>query len=387
MEIGIIGAGYVGLITATILASKNTSKRFTVIESLEKKIEQLKAKQHYIKEPGFEELFDEVFEKNLFVSTSMDDIKNCDIIFIAVGTPDVDGHCNLTYFNEAVESINKVAKENALVIVKSTVPVGTTKKTSEKMRKDLILMNIPEFLAEGSAVNDLRNPVRILIGTTKEMNENDIEKIRSLFSYVDSEKIVFTDSNTSELIKLSSNFILAQRVATINLIENIAKQYKANITDISKILRMDDRIGHKFLSPSAAFGGSCFKKDINNLSSICQDTIFSKYIKSVNVINEYHALLIAEEIPMNSRVLILGYGFKNGTEDTRESPTEIILSYLSSTVVADVYDSHIEKYAKKPLKMDYDKYILMNDEDEYVEMLKGIDKNRIINPRYSSKLQ
>lgn len=387
MEIGIIGAGYVGLITATILASKNKDKKVLVVESLEKKIEQLKTGNHYIKEPGFKEVFDEVFEKNLFVSSSIDVIKNCDIIFIAVCTPDIDGHCNLDFFNDAVESINRVAKENAIIIVKSTVPVGTTMKTSEKMRKDLILMNIPEFLAEGTAINDLKNPVRILIGTTKTASEEAIEKIRSIFSYVNSEKIVFTDSNTSELVKLSSNFILAQRVATINLIENVAKQFRANIIDISKILRMDDRIGHKFLSPSAAFGGSCFKKDINNLSSICQDSIFSKYIKSVNVINEYHALLIAEKIPRESRLLILGYGFKNGTEDIRESPTQIILEYLSSSVEVDVYDSHIEKYAKKPLKMNYDNYILMNDEDEYVEMLKGIDKNKIINPRYSTKLQ
>lgn len=433
MKIGFIGAGYVGLITATVLAYKNPNNKFYVIDALKSKIDALKQGKHYIKELGFRELFDKCFvtddieniqediyddtqdidseseEKdeltienidkiinksynNLIVSTDYDLLKECDIIFIAVCTPDCDGKCNLTYFNDAIKKLDEFITKDTIIIVKSTVPIGTTK--SIHFKSNAHVFNMPEFLAEGSAIQDLLNPVRILIGSASKNSSLDesenkaIEKIKSLFYYVDNSLIAVTDSNTSELIKLSSNFLLASRVAHINLLETIAEEYDANINDISKILRMDSRIGNKFLNPSIAFGGSCFRKDINNLSSICHDETFSKYIKSVNHINEHHVSLLVEllrnilktDSNFNSKnqhkILILGYGFKNNTEDIRESPTKMFIDLIENEFEYECYDTHIDKYSKFVDVNEFDIFILMNDEAQYVQVINSIIEER-----------
>ena len=414
MKIGFIGAGYVGLISATVLAYKNPNHNFYVIDTLKSKIEQLKQRNHYIKELGFKELFDKVFYagnneneltnenefiaeieltneninkllyksyNNLIVSTDYNLLKDCNIIFIAVCTPDDNGLCNLEYFNEAINKLDEFVNKDTIIIVKSTVPIGTTKKIHFKSNANVF--NIPEFLAEGTAIQDLLNPIRILIGCQDiENSKKDIEKIKSLFNYVNPNLIVITDSNTSELIKLASNFLLASRVAHINLLETIAEQYNANINDISNILRMDSRIGNKFLTPSIAFGGSCFRKDINNLSSICNDKIFSDYIKSINKINEHHVEIIYELlnqlINQNdlTRILILGYGFKNNTEDTRESPTQIFIELIKDKYKYECYDNHIDKYSNLPDINEFNVFILMNDENQYISIINNIIEDK-----------
>ena len=486
MKIGFIGAGYVGLITATVLAYKNPNHKFYVVDTLKSKIEALKNGNHYIKELGFKEIFDKVFNiqsstdiesstkddiesnlskvnkeqpsnddiesnlskdilkedektseitkdtvdmlidrkyNNLIVSNDYDSLKDSDIIFIAVCTPDNDGVCNLTYFNKAIKKVDEFVTENTIIIVKSTVPIGTTKNIHFK--NNASVFNIPEFLAEGTAIQDLLNPIRILIGSSlnNDFNtvSNKIEKIKSLFNYVDNNLIVTTDSNTSELIKLASNFLLASRVAHINLLESIAEQYDANINDISKILRMDERIGNKFLNPSIAFGGSCFRKDINNLSSICKDDIFSKYVKSINTINEHHVFILYNMLKAelsdinkaqyskddvkepskdnliklnesqslsktkdnlisfnktNNKILILGYGFKNNTEDTRESPTQMFIDLIKNDFEYECYDIHIDKYFKQYNINDFDIFVLMNNEVQYIEIINKIIKDR-----------
>ena len=383
MKIGFIGAGYVGLITATVLSYKNNNNEFYVIDSLKSKIDQLNQGNHYIKEQGFKELFDKVFNKNLFVSIDYDLLKECDIIFIAVCTPDKDGHCNLEYFNNAIKKLDEFVNKDTIIIIKSTVPIGTTKNIHFKSNSKVF--NMPEFLAEGTAIQDLLKPIRILIGyQDKNDSKESIEKIKSLFNYVDSNLIVSTDSNTSELIKLSSNFLLASRVAHINLLETIAEEYNANIIDISNILRMDSRIGNKFLNPSIAFGGSCFRKDINNLSSICSDDIFSKYIKSINDINEHHVSIIYKVLrnninelnQKNFKILILGYGFKNNTEDVRESPTQMFIDLIKDEYQYTCYDTHIDKYSKTPDINKFNVFVLMNDENQYINIINSIIEDR-----------
>lgn len=484
MKLVIIGCGYVGLLTGTVIASENPTVEVHMIDNDKAKIERLHKQDHYIKEHLFAEYFAKVIDKNLFVSDDYGTMSDADMIMIAVCTPSNEGKCNMTYFNSCVESIKEYARDDAIIIVKSTVPVGATEKlykellkhTDEKtiigdaigqvandlnnflsdLDKQLMLSvipegtsegtsecnehsseysykcsehsdehseehsdehscdslheyleetnehaeivmkhevyNIPEFLAEGSAMVDLLRPIRILIGCT-EKNPSKLKLVKSLFHYVPDDVIYVTDSNTSELSKLASNFLLASRVAHINLLESIAKTYHANIMDISKILRMDSRIGHEFLSPSAAFGGSCFKKDIENLSSICEDRLLSKYIASVNYINKHHAMLLTEEIEticihnvergQKPRVLFLGYGFKSFTEDPRESPTEMVAGFISPNILVDVYDPHIEDFSTKP-NGKYSVVVIMNDEQEYKDIAKKCKEQGaiIMNPRY-----
>lgn len=373
MKICIIGAGYVGLITGTVLAYKNNMHQFTILDVDQSKINSLRNKQHYILEDGFAELFNQL---PIRLTANYSDVADSDIFFISVNTPERNGKCNMDYFNSALENVKSVASKNAIIVVKSTVPVGTTASIAANCEQEVY--NIPEFLAEGTAIHDMLEPIRILIGTTtKTIN---ISRLISLFNYVTNAAIYVTDSNTSELSKLASNFMLAQRVASINCIETIAKQYNADIMDISRILRMDKRIGNYFLSPSAAFGGSCFRKDISNLSSICSDNEISRYISSVNDINQHHAKLLAQSIT-GPKVLFLGYGFKNNTEDTRESPTEMVIGFLDKSIQYQIYDAHIKQYSQLPTGQ-FDQYVLMNDETEYIKLLIDIDHAKIINPRY-----
>lgn len=390
-SISIIGCGYVGLLTGVILADKNRNKNFVLLDIDKNKIEKLKKKEFYLNENGFVQIFESL--RNIKLTSDYSDISDSNIVIIAVNTPDDNGKCNLSYLYATIDHINKYAKENSIIVIKSTVEVGTTKQLCEdRFRKDLYVFNIPEFLAEGEAITNLLYPVRVLIGYTDKTKENyefKLNELRSLFYYVDYDKIVVTDSNTSELIKLSSNFMLAQRVASINAIEHLAKEKNANILDISRTLRMDDRIGNKFLNPSAGFGGSCFRKDINNISNICSDRFYKEYFKNVNIINDYHMIEISEYLDKFSKVLFLGYGFKETTEDTRESPTQFVIDYLSKSVEYKVYDRNIEKYNDKSiLKDEYDCIALMNNEEEYVTYVKEYSKlfpnTKIVNPKYIS---
>lgn len=380
MKITIIGAGYVGLLTGTVLAAKN-NHQFHIVDVDEKKIENLKNGNLFIKEKDFAKYFNQVFEKNLFLSTSYKETEDADIVFISVCTPSKNGKCDLSFFWNCVDNLK--IKDSAILIVKSTVPIGTTTEVKKRFPNTEVY-NIPEFLAEGTAIDDLLNPVRVLIGSANE-NDSKVEEVLDLFRYVPSEKIFVTDSNTSELSKLASNFILAERVATINVLDTVAKEHHANINHISQILRMDDRIGSKFLSPSAGFGGSCFKKDVENLSSICGNTMFSKFIGSINSINSEHMILVVDEIEelKPKRVLFLGYGFKEFTEDKRESPTQFIINFLKSNIEVQIFDPHIEEFSKDPIG-DFEVAILMNNEQVYKDLARKLIEKRtkIINPRH-----
>ena len=379
-SVAVIGCGYVGLITGTVLACKHADKDFIFLDTNEDKIKALKEGKHYIVEPMFAGYYD--IARNKKLTTEYSDIVNADVIIVAVNTPDDNGKCNLSFLYSTIESINKYAKQGAIVVIKSTVEVGTTKMLAEtRFRKDLHVVNIPEFLVEGEAIVNMLNPSRVIIGYSKDRDSFVSSKLRALFYYVKDDKIVETDSNTSELSKLASNFMLAQRVASINAIESLAEEKNADIMDISKILRMDPRIGSLYLSPSAGFGGSCFRKDINNMSNICKDRTFSKFFMNVNDVNNYHMLKIVEKIGTNKRVLFLGYTFKESSNDTRDSPTKFIIDCLPKSVQYDVYDFRIEQYDKPPTG-DYDVVILMLNEPAYIQIAEQFPRENVIDTKY-----
>lgn len=396
---GIIGCGWVGMLTGGILAYKNPSRDYVFIDVDKNRLQKIINGEKIIHEPHFYEYFEPQIRKNhkygniIGFTTDYEILKYCNHIYISVNTPDKHGACDLSYLYSTIEGINKYAPKSSAVVIKSTVEVGTTKYLEfTKLRKDLHIFNIPEFLAEGEAVKDLITPRRIVIGTTDENKEGFYNckqgLIMELYSRSGDEtgelnNLITTDSNTSELIKLSSNFMLAQRVASINVIEALAKEKDANIKDISKALKMDDRIGNKFLSPSAGFGGSCFRKDINNISNICADDTYKTYFKSVNIVNDYHMKQVAQQIGLNKNVLFLGYGFKENTNDPRESPTQFIINNLDPSVKYTIYDIHFEDYKQEPKNINqFDLIVLMLNEDVYKDIAKTCDKNKVINPRY-----
>lgn len=374
-NIAIIGCGYVGLLTGTILAYNNRDKKFILMDTNKQLINDLKNKKHFIiTEQTFKYYFDIL--TNIYPTTEYSDINESDIIFITVYTYDNNGKFDLSYLYSTIEYINKYAKKDAIIVIKSTVEVGVTKELADsKFRKDLKVVNMHELLTEGEAINNLLNPSYIVIGYTKE-NKEMLNCLRSLFYWVDYDKFVITDSNTSELSKLSANFMFAQRITSINAIEYLANEKNANVSDISKILKMDDRIGTKYLPSSAVF-----RNDVNSISNICHDTELSKYFMDVNRLNDYHMIKIVDKIGINKHILFLGYCFTEGLNDIRESQTQFIINHLPKSVTYDIYDINIEKYAKKP-DGKYDYIILMVNEPKYIEIAKNVDKNKLIDTRY-----
>ena len=393
----IIGSGWVGMLTGGMLAHKNRARDYVFIDTNKERLLKIINNEEIIQEESFYSYFKPLLKLNgknkhgniIGFTTNYEILKYCDIVYISVNTPDKHGSCDLSYLYSTIDGINKYVSVGASVIIKSTVEVGITKFLEEsRFRRDLHIFNIPEFLAEGEAVHNLLHPRRTVIGITDKNKDGFYDAknriIFELFPDVETfNNMIITDSNTSELIKLSANFMLAQRVSSINAIESLAKDKRANIKDISLALGLDDRIGNKFLSPSAGFGGSCFKKDDNNISNICQDPIYKQYFKSVNDVNSHHMKQIAELIGTDKNILFLGYGFKENTNDPRESPTQFIIDNLDKSIKYTIYDIHFEDYKEQPKNIEqYDLILLMLNEEPYKVIAKNVDKNKLINPRY-----
>ena len=376
-NIAVIGCGYVGLITGTVLAQQNHSRNFVFLDIDKDKIDNLKKCKHYIKEPLFAGYFDTL--RNISLSTNYKDIKNANIIMIAIGAYRND----LTNLYSSIQHINEYAQTNAIVILLTTIEVGLTKSLSRtRFRYDLNVFHIPEFLTNGEAIASLMKPRRIVIGYTN-YNTEAINQLRNIYSYVSFDKIIITDSNTSEISKLSANTMLAQRISTINAIETLCKEQNANINDVSKILRLDERIGTTYLFPSAGYGGKYFRNDVKNLSTISHDMWIKRYFDGINQINEYHMIKIADEIGNNKNVLFLGYCYKELTNDIHNSPTQFIIDYLSSSTKYTIYDKHIPKYSTLPQEHNFDIVVLINNEQEYVDLVNEYRITaKIIDPRH-----
>lgn len=376
-SVSVIGCGYIGLITGTVLAQQNRSRKFILLDKEKDKIDNLKKGKIYINEPLLAGYLD--IAKNITFTTNYKDISESGIIMVAIGAHRND----LTNLYSAITHINEYAQKDAIIVILTTIEIGLTMKLyTSRFRHDLNIFHIPEFLTNGEAVINLINPRRIVIGYTK-YNAETINQLRSLFSYVNFDKVIITNSNTSELSKLSANLMLAQRISTINAIETLSKEKDADINTISKILRLDERIGTTYLFPSAGYGGNYFRKDIKNIANACDDAWIRRYFNEVNQINEYHMIKIADEIGNNKRVLFLGYCYKELTNDTRDSPTQFIIDYLSTNNQYVVYDIHMEQYNKLPQNDKFDVVVLMNNEKEYTDIVdKYKHTAKIIDPRH-----
>jgi UDPglucose 6-dehydrogenase len=347
-----IGAGYVGGPTMAMIAYKCPQYKITVVDINHKRIAEWNSDNLPIYEPGLDEIVKTARGKNLFFSTDVDKgIKESDIIFVSVNTPTktfgvgAGMAADLQYWEKTARHILQCAESPKIIVEKSTLPVKTALAmerilTSNNNKIHFEVLSNPEFLAEGTAINDLENPDRVLIGS--QQTESGIkagnELVEIYTNWVNKDRIITSDIWSSELSKLVSNAFLAQRISSINSISALCEKTDADITNVTKAVGFDSRIGMKFLNASIGFGGSCFKKDILNLVYLCRHYGLNEvadYWDSVVKINNFqkerfviNMLTTMFNTLVNKKICLLGFAFKANTGDTRESPAIYIAKRL-----------------------------------------------------------
>ena len=343
MNISIVGTGYVGLVTGTCLADMGHNVH--CIDINKDKIENLNNGIIPIYEPGLEELITKnVQAQKLFFTTNYEVLEYADAVFSAVGTPpDEDGSADLQYVLAVAKEFAKNIKKHSLIITKSTVPVGT----AEKVRKVIIdtlkergeeiefdVVSNPEFLKEGTALEDFMNPDRIVIGC-----DSDYAKMimQSIYKKFPDEKLVFTTIPSAEMIKYAANSMLAVRISFINDIANLCDKVGANIEDVAKGIGLDSRIGPKFLQAGCGYGGSCFPKDVKALIKTGEkNDVVMNVIKAAEKTNEIQKHILYKKLynavakvdyPIKT-ITILGTAFKANTDDMREATSIVFVNDL-----------------------------------------------------------
>ncbi len=369
-NIACIGAGFVGGPTMAVIALKCPEIKVTVLDSNESKINSWNGNLDKLPvyEPGLSEIIAKVRNKNLFFSTDIKNtINNSEMIFMAVNTPTKDkglgkGYAaDLSNIEKCAKEIGKYSNSDKIVIEKSTLPVKTAEKVkqilnqSNKKNHFEVLSN-PEFLAEGTAINDLFKSDRVIIGgDNSDTGKVAIAKLKEIYQrWIPINKILLTNVWSSELSKLVSNAMLAQRISSINSISSICEKTGADILEIANAVGMDKRIGPEFLKPSIGFGGSCFKKDILNLVYIARTYDLNEvadYWESVILINNYQTNRVSDKIKeflngeLNKNTIsILGWAFKKNTNDSRESASiQIASNSLISGGSINIFDPMVSK--------------------------------------------
>ena len=366
-----IGAGYVGGPTMAVIALKCPNIKVTVVDINEQRItawNHADLDQLPIYEPGLKEVIAEARGRNLFFSTDVEKaIEESQMIFMAVNTPTKtygEGKgfaADLTFVEKCATLIAEVATSDKIVIEKSTLPVRTAEKIKEVLSSNTkgvqfeVLSN-PEFLAEGTAIQDLFKSDRVLVGgDDTESGKAAVAKLVAIYSnWIPKEKILITNVWSSEISKLASNAMLAQRISSINSLSAICEKSGADIEEVSKAIGMDSRIGPKFLKASVGFGGSCFQKDILNLVYLCKhfglDEV-AEYWHQVVKINDYQKNRFAKKIITGlngtvnqKKITLLGWAFKKNTNDTRESAAIYVADILlDEGAEVHVYDPMVLK--------------------------------------------
>ena len=380
-----IGAGYVGGPTMAMIAYKCPQYKITLVDINPSRIAQWNSDILPIYEPGLDEIVKKTRGKNLFFSTEIEKgIKEADIIFVSVNTPTktfgagAGMAADLQYWEKTARQIQKHAESNCIIVEKSTLPVKTAlamerilTSTANAIRFD-ILSN-PEFLAEGTAIDNLENPDRVLVGSRETPSglkaRNELVEIYA--NWVPRKRIITSNIWSSELSKLVANAFLAQRISSINSITPLCEKTDANITEVSRAVGMDSRIGNKFLNASVGFGGSCFKKDILNLVYLCRYYGLEEvadYWEGVVRINDYqkerfviNMLTAMFNTLANKKICLFGFAFKADTGDTRESPAIFISrSLIEEKAELVISDPKALDNARKDLDG-------LNDKISYIE--------------------
>ena len=364
-----IGAGYVGGPTMAVIAQKCPHIKVTVVDLNEKRIAAWNDKDVNnipIYEPGLSDVVAEARGRNLFFSTEVDKaIDEADMIFISVNTPTKTYGvgkgmaADLKYIELCARQIARVAKNDKIVVEKSTLPVRTASAIKDILDNtgngvNFQILSNPEFLAEGTAVEDLFAPDRVLIGgdTTPE-GQKAIQQLVDIYAnWVPKDKILTTNVWSSELSKLTANAFLAQRVSSINALSELCEKTGADVNEVAKAIGLDSRIGPKFLKASVGFGGSCFQKDILNLVYIAKSYGLNEvadYWEQVVVMNDHQKRRFANNIiktlyntVSGKKIAFLGWAFKKDTNDTRESAAIYVADdLLSEQATVVVYDPKV----------------------------------------------
>lgn len=333
MKIAVAGTGYVGLVTGVCLAAHGHS--VTCVDVDENKVKLMESGISPIYEPGLSELMTENMERLTFTTDYASAYTDADVIFVGVGTPEKrDGSANLKYVFAVAEQIAESMTKECVVVIKSTVPIGTNDRIEAFLEEKLNgkfpvhVASNPEFLAQGTAVRDTMHASRIVIGTEDKFSE---EKLKAVYEKFDA-PLLATNRRSAEMIKYASNDFLALKISYINEIANLCEIIGADIEDVTKGMSYDSRIGDKFLNAGIGYGGSCFPKDTKALSWLA--TFNEKEIKTVKAaieVNESQKLRPIRKAKnyyadfKDLKVAVLGLTFKPGTDDLREAPSLVTI--------------------------------------------------------------
>lgn len=356
MNIAIEGTGYVGLVSGTCFSEMGIN--VTCVDVDEKKIENLKKGVISIYEPGLEDMV----RKNIqagrlnFTTDLADVLDDVEIVFSAVGTPpDEDGSADLKYVLAVAKAIGKNIKKYTVVVTKSTVPVGTAKKVKETIQAELDkrgenvkfdVASNPEFLKEGAAIKDFMSPDRVVVGIESEKAKEIMSRLYKPFMLV-SDRLIFTDIPSAEMIKYAANSMLATRISFMNDIANLCELVGADVNMVRKGIGTDTRIGKKFLYAGCGYGGSCFPKDVKALIKTAQKVGYDmEVLQAVESVNEKQKSILFNKLMKHfngdikgKTIAIWGLAFKPETDDMREAPALVLIDKIISVGASvKVYD-------------------------------------------------
>lgn len=383
-----IGAGYIGGPTMAVIAKMNPDRKVVVVDINAERIAAWNSADYAlpIYEPGLVDVVKEVRGKNLFFSTDIEGaVKECDIIFVGVNTPTkmfgkgAGRASDLQYWEATAREIKRFANGDKIIVEKSTLPVRTAAAMeailNDHAEYEFTVLSNPEFLAEGTAIRDLIEPDRVLVGGPQtESGFAAINEVVDIYAaWVAREKILTTNVWSAELTKLAANAFLAQRVSSINAIAGLCEATGADVDEVAKVVGADSRIGPKFLKAGPGFGGSCFKKDVLNLVYLCESFglhTAAEYWMGVIKMNDHQQERIVSRLfkemfntLANKKIALLGFAFKADTGDTRETPAGTVARLLADEHVRiTISDPKALGNAKKDLA-DLDGIVY--EEDEY----------------------
>ena len=362
MKVAVAGTGYVGLVTGVALA--HIGHNVTCVDVDENKIEIMRSGKSPIYEDGLEELMNEDKERLTYTTDYKMAYKDADVIFIGVGTPErIDGSANLDYVKTVVRQIAETVEKDVVVVVKSTVPIGTNDKVEEYLKKNVkkglkvYVASNPEFLAQGTAVRDTLYASRIVVGTENRLAERIMKQLYSPLTKKPY-KVPYLSMNrrSAEMVKYASNDFLALKISYINEIANFCEKVGANIEEVTKGMGYDSRIGNKFLKAGIGYGGSCFPKDTKALHWLSKDLNCElKTVKACIEVNKNQKILLYKKLHEyfdnleNKTIAVLGLTFKPGTDDLREAPSiDNIELLLDEGANVRAYDPiSVESFKKK----------------------------------------
>jgi UDPglucose 6-dehydrogenase len=407
MKVAMVGTGYVGLVSGTCFAE--TGVDVTCFDIDEKKINDLKSGIIPIYEPGLEKMVKRNIQNGrLKFSTQLaDNLDDVEVVFSAVGTPpDEDGSADLSYVLQVAKEVGQHMTDHLVFVTKSTVPIGTAQKVKEviddELKKrdlsiDFDVASNPEFLKEGSAVNDFLKPDRIVIGIESKKAEKIMKRLYKPF-VLNGHPIIFMDIPSAEMTKYAANAMLATKISFMNDIANLCEIVGADVSKVRKGIGSDSRIGNKFIYAGTGYGGSCFPKDVKALIKTADENSYSlQILKAVEDVNNNQKSVLYNKVYhyfngnlKDLKIAVWGLSFKPNTDDMREAPSLVIIEKLQQAgVKIKAYDPVAVDEAKRVLgdSIDFveDKFEALVDADALL-LVTEWNEFRVLNYKVISKL-